>query len=56
MVVRNSQVPKRLLSGRWQEGKMQGYTSRGTGACGVPARFFCPPEITIHVLKGQRDG
>ncbi len=56
MLVRNSQVPKRLLSGRWQEGKMQGYTSRGTGACGVPARFFCPPEITIHVLKGQRDG
>lgn len=56
MVVKNSQVPRRLLSGSWHEGSMPGYTSRGTGACGVPARFFCPPEITVHVLKGKRDG
>lgn len=38
------------LSGSWREGKMIGYTSRGTGSAGVAARFHCPPEITIHTL------
>lgn len=40
-----------LICGRWQRGQMQGYTSPGTGSCGVPARFNCPPEITVHVLN-----
>ncbi len=40
-----------LICGRWQRGRMQGYTSPGTGSCGVPARFNCPPEITVHVLN-----
>jgi hypothetical protein len=35
---------------------MVGYTSVGTGSCGVPLRFFCPPEITVHVLRCSRDG
>jgi hypothetical protein len=34
----------------WRHGKMSGYTSRGVGASGVFARFFCPPEIVIHRL------
>lgn len=38
------------LAGSWREGRMIGYTSRGTGSAGVPARFHCPPEITIHTL------
>lgn len=54
-VVRNAAVPRRLLAGAWQEGKMAGYTSRGTGACGVPARLFCPPEITLHILRRAAD-
>lgn len=41
------------LSGSWREGKMIGYTSRGTGSAGVPARFHCPPEITIHTLRSS---
>jgi len=49
-VLRNAPVPHRLLAGPWVEGGMPGYTSRGTGACGVAARLFCPPEITVHVL------
>lgn len=49
-VVRNAPVPFRMLAGRWREAGMPGYTSRGTGACGVAARLFCPPEITVHVL------
>ncbi len=50
-LVKNAPVPRRLLAGSWQVGGLAGYTSRGTGACGVPARFFCPPEITVHILK-----
>jgi predicted MPP superfamily phosphohydrolase len=41
------------LSGSWREGKMIGYTSRGTGSAGVAARFHCPPEITIHTLHSS---
>mgnify|MGYP000641475573 CR=1 FL=1 len=41
------------LSGSWREGTMTGYTSRGTGAAGVAARFYCPPEITVHILRSR---
>lgn len=47
--VRN--LPSRFIRGRWKSDRMQGYTSPGTGACGVPVRLFCPPEITVHILK-----
>lgn len=50
-LVRNAPVPRRLLAGPWTEGTLTGYTSRGTGACGVAARLFCPPEITLHTLR-----
>jgi len=50
-LVRNAPVPRHLLAGPWNVGGMPGYTSRGTGTCGVPARLFCPPEITVHVLS-----
>ncbi|MCX7712660.1 MAG: metallophosphoesterase [Chthoniobacterales bacterium] len=50
-VVRNARCPSKLLAGAWRYGNLIGYTSRGTGCCGVPARFFCPPEITVHVFK-----
>lgn len=49
--IRNAPVPRRLLAGSWREGRLVGYTSRGTGGCGVAARLFCPPEITVHVLR-----
>ena len=38
------------LSGCWQVGNMPGYTSRGSGTSIVDARFFCPPEVTLHTL------
>ena len=41
------------LSGSWREGTMTGYTSRGTGTAGVAARFHCPPEITVHILRSH---
>lgn len=43
-------VPGRMVSGAWTHGAMQGYTSPGTGACGVAARWNCTPEITLHIL------
>ena len=39
-----------FIKGAWTSGSMHGYTSRGTGACGVAARLNCPPEITVHTL------
>jgi predicted MPP superfamily phosphohydrolase len=39
------------LAGSWREGRMIGYTSRGTGSAGVASRFYCPPEITVHILR-----
>jgi len=50
-LVKNAPVPRRMLAGSWQYGSLAGYTSRGTGGCGVAARFFCPAEMTIHTLK-----
>jgi predicted MPP superfamily phosphohydrolase len=44
------------LAGSWREGQMIGYTSRGTGSAGVAARFHCPPEITVHILRSGKRG
>jgi predicted MPP superfamily phosphohydrolase len=30
---------------------MHGYTSVGAGSSVLPARFNCPPEITLHQLS-----
>ncbi len=50
-LIRNGNCSKEMIAGAWRYGKMHGYTSRGTGCCGVAARFFCPPEITVHTLR-----
>jgi predicted MPP superfamily phosphohydrolase len=47
----SSGTPRWLLRGPWAHRGMSGYTSRGVGASGVPARFFCPPEVTRHTLE-----
>jgi len=48
-------VPRRFVAGAWMHGPLQGYTSRGTGGCGVAARWNCPPEITLHTLRRSKD-
>ena len=45
-----SSLPRRMGRGAWRYGEMAGYTSAGCGACVVPVRFNCPPEITLHRL------
>jgi predicted MPP superfamily phosphohydrolase len=57
----HERCPRRCISGRWSSGRLQGYTSRGTGGCGLPIRLFCRPEVTLHRLRGAgeaspRDG
>jgi uncharacterized protein len=49
-IISNSRSPRRLLAGAWSHEGMAGYTSRGVGHSGVPARFWCRPEITVHSL------
>ena len=49
-VLGNSRMPRELWSGRWQLGRLQGYTSRGAGSGQYPVRLNCPPEITVHQL------
>lgn len=49
-ILRNGNCPRYMSVGAWKYKTLQGYTSAGTGSCGVPARFFCPPEITLHRL------
>lgn len=51
VLVHDSSSPRRLLSGAWSEGSLKGYTSRGTGATGLPVRLNCPAEITLHTLR-----
>jgi uncharacterized protein len=55
-IIGNAPVPRRFLAGRWEYGSLIGYTSRGTGASGVPARFNCPAEITLHILRSPEAG
>ena len=52
ILVRCATAPRRVLKGRWQQGQMAGYTSRGVGTSGVAVRHFCPPEITLITLSG----
>jgi uncharacterized protein len=37
--------------GEFQLGHMSLYVNRGLGTVGVPFRFDCPPEITLHTLR-----
>jgi predicted MPP superfamily phosphohydrolase len=50
-IVRNGRCPPAQFVGPWSHHGLHGYTSAGTGSCGVAARFNCPPELTVHVLR-----
>ena len=53
-VTLDADLPRRLGKGAWDYAGMRGYTSAGAGASIVPARFNCPPEITLHRLIKPR--
>jgi len=47
----NCVLPRFMGRGRFKYHDMIGYTSAGAGACIVPVRFNCPPEITLHTFR-----
>jgi predicted MPP superfamily phosphohydrolase len=49
----DSVLPRHMGSGAWKYNDMLGYTSVGAGSSIVPARFNCPPEITLHHLNSS---
>jgi uncharacterized protein len=49
----DSVLPRYMGSGSWKYRNMNGYTSVGVGCSIVPARFNCPPEITLHFLQSN---
>lgn len=50
-ILTNSRAPRFTADGNWRYQSMQGYTSRGAGASGVPLRFNCPGEISLITLR-----
>ena len=51
IVMHNGDCPSYMLAENWKYKTVKGYTSRGSGGCRLPIRFYCPGEITIHVLR-----
>jgi uncharacterized protein len=46
----NANCPRQYCSGKWDFHGMPGYTSGGAGSSGLPIRFNCQPEVTVHHL------
>lgn len=42
---------QKYVMGHFQFNSLQLYVNRGIGAVGLPFRFDCPPELTIHTLQ-----
>jgi predicted MPP superfamily phosphohydrolase len=49
-VTLDARCPRYVGKGAWQYGKMQGYTSVGSGTSIVNVRYNCLPEVTLHTL------
>ena len=50
LIMHDHSAPRRILSGAWREGKLQGYTSQVLAA--APARAIeLPAEVTLHKLR-----
>jgi predicted MPP superfamily phosphohydrolase len=55
-ILTNANCPRAYARGLWKYKQLQGYTSPGVGASGVPVRFLCPPEIGLIELRCARHG
>jgi uncharacterized protein len=53
-IITNANCPRAYARGLWRYKTLQGYTSPGVGASGVPVRFLCPPEIGLIELRCAR--
>lgn len=46
-----AKMGRRFVHGHFNVGPMQLYVNRGIGTVKIPARFLCPPEITLITLE-----
>jgi uncharacterized protein len=53
-VMLNAGAPRAMCNGFWRYKGLQGYTSVGSGVCIVDIRLNCPPEVTVHTLRGAK--
>ena len=53
-IIVHTNCPREYTRGVWRYRNLQGYTSAGIGASGVPVRFLCPPEIGLIELYCTR--
>jgi uncharacterized protein len=53
-IITNANCSRSYARGVWTYKRLQGYTSPGVGASGVPVRFLCPPEIGLVELRCTR--
>jgi len=44
---------QKYVEGHFRFGKLQLYVNRGIGTVGLPFRFNCAPEITVHTLQPE---
>ena len=47
-----ARLPRAMGAGAWRHADMVGYTSVGVGTSLLPVRLNCPPEVTLHTLRG----
>lgn len=50
-ILRMRSIPRFAFKGQWAFENLKAYTSHGAGACHLPIRFNCPPEITLHSIR-----
>lgn len=53
-VITDSDAPREFAKGPWRYRELIGYTSAGCGSSVVDVRLNCPPEVTLHRLRGAR--
>ena len=52
-VTLDARCPRYIGKGAWKYGKMNGYTSVGSGTSIVNVRYNCLPEVTLHKLVSR---
>lgn len=53
-IIKHLHNGKHLAKGRWQHGRLTGYTSNGAGTSGIPIRFNTRGEVTIFTLRKSK--
>jgi uncharacterized protein len=54
-LISHSRLKGAYIYGRWQYGRIQGYTTSGAGTSGVPVRYNTRSEITVITLHSSKE-